>query len=108
MDKDDKAKFQNDLIHQRLTWLGTFEGLLFVANGYGKHAYLLPVVGFLIAFSVDCGIFEANRELTRLGAQPVGWRRSFMPGVAIPKIVCVTWLIILAENLRPLFSGFSL
>ena len=32
MEHDDKAKLQNDLINHRLTWLGTFEGLLFVAN----------------------------------------------------------------------------
>jgi len=50
MDDHDVAKYENDLIHQRLTWLGTFEGLLFVANSYGKHRYLLPIVGFAIAF----------------------------------------------------------
>jgi hypothetical protein len=96
MDRDEKAKFENELIHQRLTWLGTFEGLLFVANSYGKHPYLLPIVGFLIAFSIDVGIREANDALTKLDAQPPqSWRRSFMPGVAIPKIIAVTWLVIL-------------
>jgi hypothetical protein len=96
MNPDDRAKFENDLIHQRLTWLGTFEGLLFVANSYGKYPYLLPIVGFLIAFSIDVGIREANDALTKLDAQPPrSWRRSFMPGVAIPKIIAVTWLVIL-------------
>jgi hypothetical protein len=95
MDRDEKAKFENDLIHQRLTWLGTFEGLLFVANSYGKHPYLLPIVGFLIAFSIDVGIREANVRLKELNAQPRGWNRHFMPGVAIPKIIAGTWLVIL-------------
>ncbi len=32
--KDEKGKIQNDFINQRLTWLGTFSSLLFVANGF--------------------------------------------------------------------------
>jgi len=63
METDDKNKFENDLIHQRLTWLGTFEGLLFVANHYADHPYLLPALGLAIALSVDLGIREANRRL---------------------------------------------
>jgi hypothetical protein len=47
----DRVKHENDLINQRLTWLGTFEGLLFVANHYAEHRYLLPIVGLLIAVS---------------------------------------------------------
>jgi len=36
--KDKAGKEQNDFINQRLTWLGTFEGLLFVADHYGASA----------------------------------------------------------------------
>ena len=44
-DTDDGAKYENDLINQRLTWLGTFEGLLFVANHYRRvSTSLRPVV----------------------------------------------------------------
>jgi hypothetical protein len=108
MDRDERTKFENDLIHQRLTWLGTFEGLLFVANSYGKHPYLLPIVGFFIAFSVDVGIREANQALTKSNAQPPrSWKSGFMPGVAIPKIVCVTWLVILLESLKGFISCVS-
>lgn len=54
-DNDDRSKIENDLINQRLTWLGTFEGLLFVANSYGTHPYLIPLVGIAIALSVGRG-----------------------------------------------------
>jgi len=35
-ENDEKGKHQNDFINQRLTWLGTFSSLLFVANGFGN------------------------------------------------------------------------
>jgi hypothetical protein len=111
MDRDDNVRHQNDLINQRLTWLGTFEGLLFVADHYAEHPYLLPLVGLAIAVVVDVGIRAANDELTKLNAQPHrGWNRELMPGVAIPKIIGAAWLIILLRVLwfslmRLLFPG---
>jgi hypothetical protein len=60
-------------------------------------------VGFAIAFSVDVGIREANDVLARLEALPrIKWRRHSMPGAAIPKIIEVTWAVILAEKLKTL------
>jgi hypothetical protein len=100
-DKDDEAKFQNDLINQRLTWLGTFEGLLFVANHYTVHPYLLPLVGFIIAASVAVGIHSANIHLTELNAQafkgPLNW---LMPGTTIPIVIAGAWAVILLENFK--------
>jgi len=100
MDHDANVKHQNDLINQRLTWLGTFEGLLFVADHYAEHPILLPLVGMVIALSVDVGIRAANNELTRVNAQAhKGWKRWLMPGVAIPKIIGAAWLLILLRVL---------
>jgi hypothetical protein len=64
-EKNESGKAQNDFINQRLTWLGTFEGLLFVANQYSTNSrllmFLLPVVGFLFAISVWVGTYAANQ-----------------------------------------------
>lgn len=100
-DRDDHTKFQNDLINQRLTWLGTFEGLLFVANHYGDHPYLLPFVGFVIAVSAIVGIRSANLELTILGKQAFSGPLNYlMPGTTIPYAIAVAWLVILLENFK--------
>ncbi len=100
-DDDDKGKFQNDLINQRLTWLGTFEGLLFVANHYAEHPYLLPLVGFVIAVSVSAGTHSANQKLTELDAQAYkGPLNLLMPGTAIPIVIAVAWVLIFLENFK--------
>jgi len=97
---NERAKYQNDLINQRLTWLGTFEGLLFVANHYAEHPYLLPALGLVIAMSVIAGIHSANRELTKLDAQayPRRWVNYLMPGTTIPIVIAVAWTVIFLEN----------
>ena|ERR1700693_966358 len=101
VDTHDKAKYENDLINQRLTWLGTFEGLLFVANHFATHPYLLPLVGLAFAISIDVSIYAANRQLTKLNAQAYqNWRSYLMPGTAIPKIIAVAWAVLLLENLK--------
>jgi hypothetical protein len=100
MEHDEEVKYENDLINQRLTWLGTFEGLLFVADHYAAHPYLLPIVGLAIAGSVGIGIRAANKRLTALNAQ--GSPEYLMPGTVIPIIIAVAWAIILCENIRPL------
>jgi hypothetical protein len=107
-DKDDRAKYQNDLINNRLTWLGAFEGLLFVANHYTVHPYLLPVVGLAFAISVDLGITSANRELTKLNAQAYrNWLTFLMPGTAIPKIIEFAWTVLFLENFKWFSSIWS-
>ncbi|SRR5713101_2202895 len=101
-DDDDRGKFQNDLINQRLTWLGTFEGLLFVANHYTEHPYLLPIVGLVIAVSGIVGIHSANQELDRLGRQAYPGRllNYLMPGTTIPIAIAFAWAVIFLENFK--------
>src|SRR5580698_3197530 len=91
-DKDDKGKVQNDFINQRLTWLGTFSALLFVANGFDKYPVLIPLVGFGIALSTWVGTTAANAALIKLGRNVTGWRRPFMPGAFIPPLFGAAWL----------------
>ena len=97
---DEKAKYQNDLINQRLTWLGTFSSLLFVANGFGKCPLLLPIVGFGIAMSIWVGTSAANVALNLLDRNVAGWRKPFMPGTFIPPLFGAAWLVILALHLK--------
>lgn len=98
-EKDEKGKHQNDFINQRLTWLGTFSALLFVANGFGKYPVLIPAVGFGIAMSVWAGTSAANAALDKLERNVTGWRRPFMPGTFIPPLFGVAWLALILQNL---------
>lgn len=97
---NEKGKAQNELIHHRLTWLGVFEGLLFVANSSSanRHPFLLPLFGFAIAISIWAGTSAANKALDDLHRNVKGWRRFVMPGAFIPPAFAVVWLIILTEN----------
>ena len=103
--KDKAGKEQNDFINQRLTWLGTFGGLLFVADHYGaKPRPLLPIVGAAVAISIWIGTYAANRELDELGRQAfqdsphLKNLKYMMPGVAIPAIFTVAWLVLLVDR----------
>lgn len=102
--KDKAGKEQNDFINQRLTWLGTFEGLLFVADHYGSNPRLLPIVGAALAISVGIGTYAANRALTKLERQAfqdsryLKPLRYLMPGAAIPAIITLAWLVLLFER----------
>jgi len=102
--KDKAGKEQNDFINQRLTWLGTFEGLLFVADHYSTNPRLLPIVGAAIAISVGIGTYAANRALTKLERQAfqdsryLKPLRYLMPGTAIPAIITLAWSVLLVER----------
>jgi len=102
--KDKAGKEQNDFINQRLTWLGTFEGLLFVADHYGTNPRLLPILGATIAISVGIGTYAANRVLTRLERQAfqdschLKPLKYLMPGTAIPAIIALAWSVLLVER----------
>jgi hypothetical protein len=113
--KNKSGKEQNDFINQRLTWLGTFEGLLFTADRFTTNQpslpVLLPLVGLAFAISVGVGTFAANRALTQLERQAFqkdSWFLKheslknvlvlFMPGTAIPVIIAVAWLVLLVER----------
>ena len=104
--KDKAGKEQNDFINQRLTWLGTFEGLLFVADHYvANPRLLLPIVGAAIAISVGIGTCAANIELTKLRRQAfqdsrhLKYLKYMMPGTAIPAIFTVAWLFLLVYRI---------
>jgi hypothetical protein len=92
--KDALGKDQNDLINQRLTWLGTFSSLLFVANGYGKFPILIPIVGFGIALSIWVGTSAANVMLDDLERNVTGARKPFMPGTFIPPLFGLAWVAV--------------
>jgi hypothetical protein len=110
-EKDKAGKEQNDFINQRLTWLGTFEGLLFAADHFGNNSrwlpIVLPVVGLAFAFSVGVGTYAANRALKGLKRQAFQndpWYLKhvlvyFMPGTAIPIIIALAWLFLLIERI---------
>src|ERR1051325_4615203 len=96
----DELKYQNDLINQRLTWMGAFEGLLFVADHNGGHPYLIAMVGLLIAISTGIATQAANAEISRLRGQAYGgWRKHLMPGKFLPLVVAITWIIVVIERL---------
>lgn len=98
-DRIDQIKYQNDLINQRLTWLGVFEGLLFVASSRPDHPFVIPLAGLVLALSAVVGISSANSTLTELKAQAyTDWRRYLMPGTAIPYVIAGAWTVILAEE----------
>ena len=94
-EKDEKGKCQNDFINQRLTWLGTFSSLLFVANSFSKYPVLIPLLGFGIATSIWVGTSAANIALDELGRNVTGWRRPFMPGTFIPPLFGAAWLALI-------------
>ena len=98
-DEEERGKFQNELINHRLTWLGVWEGLLFLAyiRQPSSHPYLMPLIGFIIALSIDRGVAAANSALRPEQRAKPEWA---MPGVVLPKVVVVTWVVLLAETLK--------
>src|SRR5205823_760429 len=64
----DRIKYENELINQRLTWLGTFQGLLLAALAFawGKSSAtaivcVICVVGAIVALSTWVATFRANK-----------------------------------------------
>lgn len=62
---DSKIVYENSLMNSRLTWLGTFEGLLLAAISFswGKSTGLivsLCSIGFLISISIGISTRRAN------------------------------------------------
>lgn len=115
----DRIKSENDLIHQRMTWLGTFQGLLFgaVAFAWGKSnarpfVFVGCFVGMFVTISIAYAIHRANVGIDRAtnrwdeirpkewkGLDSEGYRSSsgiawLMPGVFIPWIFFGTWMIL--------------
>src|SRR5438093_10846601 len=69
----ERIKHENDLVNHRLTWLGTFQGLLLAALAFAwdKHdakymIYALGALGVSVALSIAVATYRANKALDRL------------------------------------------
>jgi hypothetical protein len=111
-------KNENDLVNHRLTWLGTFQGLLLAALAFawGKSdaaeiVMILCVLGALVALSTGVATCRANQAIKRLDAQwdqgkPAdyagpdvegvrsheGWFWFLMPGYFLPWLFFFAWI----------------
>ena len=116
----DRIKYENELINQRLTWLGTFQGLLLAALAFawGKSSAtaivcVICVVGAIVALSTWVATFRANKaislfsahwdsikpkEYSGVGVEGVRSRSGYfwwlMPGYALPWLFFLAWLVI--------------
>ena len=116
---DNRIKSENDLLHQRMTWLGTFQGLLFGATAFAwdKNSaqaivFLACCVGFLVSVSLGYAIYRTNIAIEKTSAywdkirpqdyeqlDSEGYRSKspgawLMPGRFVPKVFAVTWIFI--------------
>jgi hypothetical protein len=113
-------KYSNDILNHRLTWLGTFQGLLLAALAFAwkdafRMAYVLCFLGFFVAVSIGIGTYRANQaieelerkydglthkqnsELATIGLRSrTGWTWWLMPGYFVPWLFAVGWLAITA------------
>ena len=120
----DMVKHENELINQRLTWLGTFQGLLLAALAFAWDktdakiiVYVLSFLGTFVALSIGIGTCRANEAINNLGKKWDGIKpkdytgldiegirgRSgcfwwLMPGYFIPWTFTTAWLVILLVN----------
>lgn len=115
----ERVKHENDLIHQRMSWLGTFQGLLFGAVAFawkeasaGLLVYIASAIGFLVSISIWYGIYRANLSLRNAvdywdrikpsqfqGLDAEGFRTSksiywLMPGYFIPTVFALSWMAV--------------
>ncbi|PYL22809.1 MAG: hypothetical protein DMF37_11340 [Verrucomicrobia bacterium] len=117
----ERIKHENDLVNHRLTWLGTFQGLLLAALAFAwdKHdakymIYALGALGVSVALSIAVATYRANKALDRLSrywdkVKPKdyvgldvegvrsrsGFFRWLMPGSFLPLTFAVAWIVIL-------------
>ena len=113
-------KNENDLINHRLTWLGTFQGLLLAALAFAWDKIdawgvvtILCVLGALVALSTGVATLLANQAIKILvdlwdenmpngyfGPDVEGarshkrWFRFLMPGYFLPLLFIVGWIAI--------------
>lgn len=67
----DKIKHENELVNNRLTWLGTFEGFLFASLSFAADknnmiAISICITGMLIAISIGNSTRGANKAIQLL------------------------------------------
>jgi hypothetical protein len=122
----ERIKYENELVDHRLTWLGTFQGLLLAALAFAWDKrdtkwmiYALAFLGLAVALSIAVGTCRANRALRSLSqywdsVKPKGYvgldvegvrsHRGFfwwlMPGSFVPLAFAVAWLFILYIHFR--------
>lgn len=122
------VKYENELINQRLTWLGVFQGLLLAALAFAwdkkqQDECLVVVLCFLGAFvALSCwrGTLLANKAIDNLssywdkvkpkdypgldvqgvrsGTECLSW---LMPGLALPPAFLIAWILIALISFRP-------
>jgi hypothetical protein len=113
----ERIKYENNLIHQRMSWFSTFHGLLFGAVAFAwDKAGAKPIpfiacgIGILVSLSVGLALHRANAAIDRTSAwwdkiKPVDYRgldsegvRSdsgfawLMPGRFMPKLFVLMWV----------------
>lgn len=119
-------KNENELINHRLTWLGTFQGLLFAALAFSwdksdakMMVLVFGILGISVAISIWIGTCRANKVINGLDSQwdnikpkdykgidvegvrsrsgCIGW---LMPGYFIPWAFAVAWIALLFVNCK--------
>jgi hypothetical protein len=97
---------QDQLIHFRLTWLGTFSGFLVIAAAFASNntnrglVIVISLMGMASAASIFVGTFAANRVLWRqASARP--WDQPYprvmfwlMPGTILPILLFLFWFVV--------------
>jgi hypothetical protein len=117
-------KTENELINQRLTWLGTFQGLLHAALAFAWDktdatalVWVLCILGMSVAFSTWVGTVRANKTIVNwgiywdkvkpkdyTGPDVEGIRSNkgcfwwMMPGYALPFLFLAGWIAIAAVH----------
>ena len=117
----DMNRHENELLNQRLTWLGVFNGLFFTSlgiiinnNAFNTIYFLICFTGLFVSISIGVGCDKANRAIDELEKEfekinpnmdnalyVIGVAKFkhifsfFMPGFAIPSIFILVWTILI-------------
>ncbi len=116
---------ESEAIHQRMGWLGTFQGLLLAGTGVmwdksdKKPVYLFCSLGLAVSLTMWAGLFAASIATDNVKKwwdenapkdywgpgvisfyRPKGrkWIRAFAPWFAIPALFVLSWIGIIALN----------
>lgn len=115
---NERIKLENELINQRMSWLSTFQGLLFAAFalawdkkiGAQPICLIACIIGILVSLSVGLAMYRANVSIKEASAKwdeikpkgyagldPEGVRSAsgcdwLMPGSFMPCLFAVMWL----------------
>ncbi len=102
-----QIKNENDLLHQRVSWMCTIQGLLFAGLGlllrehfYTVIAVLLSFVGFYSSVSIGYILKVGADQLDKLNGQAgelvarakLDW---LLPWRSLPWVIAAFWLILM-------------